>query len=247
MSKGTRFVVLAIKEIVNCLDRFYGGCPLKKGDTTYVSLNNFGIPKCLGLLINVIKNRDDNYLRHIRSILTINRSIRLELKPDYGTITSPSTQSMEVPDYIYKKFVKKLRLSDKLREIPKFNSFHYSNKSSPLGPYTHKNCILELLCLDNDLLDNIYLVGGEVLKSRMIFLLSHTNRVIPTIDILPDFDFVLNSLKKQFPKDFKTKSNRDIVLDNDSAKIHFLRRYLRKIVTFSEFEGKTRIIAMIDY
>jgi hypothetical protein len=247
LSKGTRFAVLAVKEIINCLDRYIAGDPLKKGDTQYVALTVGGIPICLGPMINLVKKKDMNYLPWLRSLLSINRSIKLELRPDYSTITSPTTQVEGIPQHVIEKFVKHLHISKENAKVPEFKNFHYSNRSSPYGKHTHRNCILELLCLNDTLFEHIYTVGGDVLKNRMTFILSHYARVSTQVDILPDFDFVIKSLRKQFPKDFITKQGKEISLETDSEKIRFLKNYSRKIITFSEFEGKTRLIAMVDY
>jgi hypothetical protein len=57
-TKGTKFLILSIKEIRLVIERYIVGDPIFKGTTQYVRLNSSGLPVILKYAIHGIKERD---------------------------------------------------------------------------------------------------------------------------------------------------------------------------------------------
>lgn len=127
---------------------------------------------------------------------------------------------------------------------PEFSHFHYSNKASALTPHALRGCLIELAALPDDLLVSICNVGGKKFTDIVVFLRTYFN---PLLEGTPKninlVNILINFLRKN--------EIEDIIYPTDlSLRDPFwgqFERYMRKLIVFPEFEGKTRIIAILDY
>lgn len=246
-SKGKKFCVAWIKEIRLCIERFVAGDPLRV--TEYVRVNFVGLPRILHSLIHQIKIGNTPLIRVLLSLLTVNRAVILKPEPDYSTITKISKENGGIPKNIIEDFLNYLEsncgdLKKDFRIIPRFKEYHYSSKSSPLGGHALDFSMIELISLSEELRNAIHEVGGPELRLQMEYLVSNY-RILT--ENLPRYNENYNRLKLELMKiNPKIKFPEDMH-DGLNQCWSNLSPYLRKLVSFSDPEGKTRTVGLSDY
>lgn len=147
-----------------------------------------GIPTALGPFIPMIRQGSSpDLLRVIMTILSMNRALRLESKPDLSPIEDPCKKAIpHLGDYS-KSFWNKLgyRQSKSTLSAPRktrFKSWHLSTKAGPNG-HALWNCFSDLnLIKDNPLLlQYLKLLGGKRFPiDALIKALPQFAKVLPT-------------------------------------------------------------------
>lgn len=242
--KGGKFLIKVIKEVRIALENYFISSNEKK-KYKLIKLNYSGIPVLLKSAIHSIKMDGTKFKSLVLSLLTVSRSAIFKKEPDYSTITSPIKGSVDIPNQVYFDFISHLKnvLKIDLNSVPTFEGYHFSVKASPLGDNSMESLLVELVSIPNALLENIYFIGGNDLKFRINFLISNFRMIAMAI---PGFTNCINKLIKRF------SSSPDFIYPVDifNAKDNFycfLSSYVRKMVSFAEYEGKTRIIGLCDY
>jgi len=106
-----------------------------------------------------------------------------------------------------------------------------------------ESLLVELISLPKDLLDSIIHVGGRSLEFNMDYIISNYRYIAKAC---PGYNTCIDSLVKRFNKSYDFSLGFDRFNPNDPF-FKYLGVYIRKIVSFAEYEGKTRIIALMDY
>lgn len=242
-NKGSMFLILVMKEVRVHLENYFLGS-LKK-DHTLVKLRYCGIPTILGKAIHMLKEGEQAFKVLVLSILTMGRSAKFKKSPNFSTISDEKTCDVSIPisTYINFNLFLKSKMSVSKFRIPLFKHFHFSVKASPMGDNSLESLILELVSLPKDLKEHIFQVGGRDLKFRIEFLISNFKFIAKAS---PNFSCVVDKLIKRY------KSRPDFIhpidiYDPDDKFYTFLSSYVRKMVSFAEYEGKTRIIGLVEY
>jgi len=242
--KGKKFLILVIKEVRIALENYFVDSSEKK---TYklIRLNYSGIPRLLKSAIHSVKTNKTGFRSFVLSFLTIGRTAIFKKSPDYSTIYSPMKGEIGIPTHIYFDFVSFLKNKLKIDKFvaPNFENYHFSVKSSPLGDNSMESLLVELASIPSDLRECIFKVGGKDLEFRMNFL-SQNFRTIA--EVLPGFQKCVDKLIRRF-KSFKNFINPSDIFDIKDPFYGFLSQFIRKLVSFAEYEGKTRIIGLCDY
>lgn len=103
--------------------------------------------------------------------------------------------------------------------------------------------LVELISLPKDLSDSIRKIGGNSLSYNMDFIISNYGMIARAC---PGYDHCISKLIKRFQKSYMFNDTFDPYNPSDPF-FRFLSDYVRQIVSFAEYEGKTRIIALVDY
>jgi hypothetical protein len=237
------FLIKVIKEVRISLENYVCTSDVLEG--RYVRLNYSGLPRILKEAIHLFKQDDSDFKRLLFSLLTIARTAIFEKSPDYSTITSATTGTQDVPTEIFASFVQLLsNRIESVKVVPVFQNYHFSVRSSPLGDNSMESMMIELFALTPAVRNAIYKIGGKDLEFRMKFIYDNSRKLCVSI---PGFTQSVDKLIKQFKlrKDFIYPT--DIFDKNDRFYTVFLSNYIRKLVSFAEYEGKTRIIGLCDY
>jgi len=233
-----------MKEVRVHLENYFLGSDKK--EHTLVKLRYCGIPVILGEAIHMLKEGKQALKVLVLSILTIGRSARFKKSPDFSTITDEKSCEVGIPKSTYINFnlYLKGKINNKKRfTIPVFKHYHFSTKASPMGDNSFDSLILELITLPDELKEHIFHVGGRDLKFRINFLISNFYFIAKS---LPNFQSVVEKLIKRHSTHDGFIHPADIYNKDDSF-YAFLSKYNRKLVSFAEYEGKTRIIGLVEY
>jgi hypothetical protein len=243
--KGSEFLIKVLKEVRIALENYFCKSSIIDKSFRYIRLNYAGIPIILKSAINLLKIGDPSFKMLVLSILTIGRTAKFQKCPNYNTITDVGTGSSDIPVWVYKSFSRHLAklINCKQHTIPVFGSFHFSVKSSPLGDNCMESMMIELVSLPSDILSIIYKVGGLDLKFRMEFIISNFRDISSSI---PGYKNNIDKLIKRFSS-FDGFVHPIDIYDKRDMFFVFLGKYIRKMVSFAEYEGKTRIIGLCDY
>jgi len=233
-----------LKEVRIALEAY--ACGAVKPPCRYIRLNYAGIPVILKEASHHFKTGNTYFRSMVLSVLSVGRTAKFQKCPDYSTVTGESTRTVDIPIGIYDSFIKHLASlsSQNLKRIPHFGSFHFSNRASPLGDNCMESMMVELASLPPDILSAIYDVGGPDIKFRINFILSNFSKICSAI---PNFKKVVSDLIDKFRYVDGFITPFDIYDKNDDFYVKFLSQYIRKMVSFAEYEGKTRIIGLCEY
>lgn len=102
---------------------------------------------------------------------------------------------------------------------------------------------LSALFHQKGILDVIFRVGGPTLKFQLEFLISNYRYIT---QYLPGYTKCIDKLIKKF-KSFNNFVHPIDIHDIKDPFFGFLSHYVRKLVSFAEYEGKTRIIGLVEY
>jgi len=207
--RGLAFTVKYVKDSRNCVMRVLSGRPLDV--CPGVALKE-GWPEWLIPFRYLSEFRDG--IRVLTTLLVVLRGIHLKAELDLNPIVSPWKGSLpEISEKQHNHVCRGLGIRAKSVE---WSKPHMSTKRGPLGQAL-LTAVSEITLIPPELLESIYLVGGDKLKTVMEGLklpIAGTN--LSVVDVW----------SKLYPP--KTKS-------------------LRRISYFSDKEGKTRVIAILDY
>lgn len=225
----------------------------EKKISTLVRCRYSGLPRILGLAAHLIKQEVLGFINTVLSILSIGRTAKFEKDPNFSTITDTFTgqqylyQGMDygLPRFIFLSFHSFLRNKMKVKNFkkPTFQNYHFSNKSSPLGDHSMESLLVELIALPSDILKRISTIGGLGLQMKMEYIISNYSILAKAI---LGYNSCIDKLIKRF-KSFKDFIHPVDIFDKDDPFFGFLSKYIRKLSTFAEYEGKTRIIGLVDY
>nr|UJQ92486.1 MAG: putative RNA-dependent RNA polymerase [Mitoviridae sp.] len=207
--RGLAFTVKYVKDSRNCVMRVLSGRPLDA--CPGVALRE-GWPEWLIPFRYLSEFRDG--IRVLTTLLVVLRGVHLTAVLDLNPIISPWNGSL--PEISEKKHNHVCRGLGIRRKSVEWSKPHMSTKRGPLGQAL-LTAVSEITLIPPELLESIYLVGGDKLKAVMDGLrapIAGTN--LSVVDVW----------SKLYPP--KTKS-------------------LRRISYFSDKEGKTRVIAILDY
>jgi hypothetical protein len=241
--KGSKFLIKIIKEVRISLENYACSSDVLEG--RLVRLNYSGLPLILKEAIHLFKQDDNDFKRLLFSLLTIGRTAIFDKCPDYSTITNKSTATMDIPPNIFRSFIQTLSKRIKtVKVIPLFQNYHFSVKASPLGDNCMESMFIELVALPTEVRNTIYKVGGKDLEFRMKFIISNFRKLSIAI---PGFTEAVDKLIVRFKSSKDFIQPLDIYDSKDNFYTVFLKNYIRKLVSFAEYEGKTRIIGLCDY
>lgn len=244
--KGELFLIKYMKECRLHIENFIFRCETVK-EQVFVRCRFSTLPRILGPASHKIKIREQSFVKVVLSLLSVGRTAKFKKSPDFSTILNNYTGTVDrLPSGSYIRFCAYLKKQLRIKSFkqPIFKSYHFSNKSSPLGKNSMESLLVELASLPPDILDCIYRIGGRSLEFNIGFILSNYRILAKAI---PGYDDCIDKLLKTF------KGNKDFInpVDRYDHKDpffkEFLCHYIRKMSTFAEYEGKTRIIGLVDY
>jgi len=161
---------------------------------------------------------DHHCARMWLTLLSIGRSFNTAPVLDTSSITAPLSYNSEYfSNWEIKWAAKELGIEWK---DWKWTSFHRSTKSGPIGQALH-SCLHELTLLPLSLMESLLSVGGKKLSCIVKSLLNDG------VDGSPS-----NNFYKFYYETWPLQSSSS---------------YVRKLSYFSDKEGKTRVIAIMDY
>lgn len=101
-------MVSVLKEIRNCVTRYVAGDPILSSKHR-LGLTHRGIPKCLGPLVPIIKDRKPEDLRLVMTLLSLSKLEEGDGTLDVTSIVSPFTGNKQRLDAVTDLCVQKLR------------------------------------------------------------------------------------------------------------------------------------------
>jgi hypothetical protein len=220
--RGIEFTVKYVKTCRNCITRALSGEPVQEVDG--IKLDKNGIPSAFSEIYYASLGSKDR-IRVLMSLLVSLRSITLPPKLVTDTITDPWEGIDNISDHelrraLYNlKVYKTLKIFSKNKVSTDIQQFHVSTKKGTKGP-AMIGAMKELTLLTPQLIDDIILLGGRRLGSYIRSQLSAKSF----------FDLLLGPWMRVF----NVKANKDSTS-------------LRRISYFSDKEGKTRVVAILDY
>lgn len=193
-------------------------CGHPLNDSDILKINEkSGLPTWLLPYQEDLISKDKDFLRMMLTTLSISRSFNLKAEPDTSSITDKSDQ---YTDTITNSELRRAAKELSFRPwVPRFSEFHSTTKSGPNGQAL-LSALTDLTLLPLSLRESIYTIAGEKLKSKM--------------DNITNFEFP-----------FKEGNVIDWFYSN--WKNTKATTGLRKLSYFADKEGKTRIIAILDY
>ncbi|AQM32767.1 replicase [Agaricus bisporus mitovirus 1] len=169
-------------------------------------------------LLPIFDNSNIEKIRILQSLLVSLRGITLSPILDTSTITSASSARVdEISNQELKRALISLKVIPLKRRVPEFSEYHLTTKRGPLGQAILSS-MSEVTFLPYQLIEDINLLGGKKLAEELTMLQDR-------LDILK-YTSVAEFWKAWFPPKTST---------------------LRKLSYFSDKEGKTRVIGIIDY
>jgi len=182
-----------------------------------VGITKDGIPKCLGPLIIVIRDKD--HINHIpvlkmtMTVLTMTRALKDKANPDFNAITHPlkGVEGYDISRHV-KSFWKTFgyKPTDSVPSQLRWKKFHFTTKSGPNG-HALNTWLSDRSSLPKNLEESISILGGSKMESYL-------SELTPKVTSWLSQFFYLNN-----------------------------KRVFRKLSYFSDKEGKTRVIAILDF
>jgi hypothetical protein len=183
-----------------------------------IGLNKSGLPRKLSFLTYLLE--DSWGIRILLTLLTSLKDVYLPPEPKLDPITSE--WKGKIPNFQYRTHLAILKeLGIKKDRDLLWKKYHFSTKKGPQGQAL-LNAIPDLFALPSELRRHIHVLGGSPLRDAMSTMYSWRSEDRTMLDIW-------NTL---FPRKINNK------LQTTS---------LRKLSYFSDKEGKTRIIGILDY
>jgi len=219
--RGIEFTIKYIKTCRNYITRAFSGQP--SFEHNGVALDSNGIPKeFAALYYEAIGNRDR--MKILLSLFMSLRSITLKPNPDLSTIVEPWKGQDDITDWELNQALRMLGVKRTLYHLRKkdllstdWTTHHLTTKKGPQG-HALINSMLELTLLTPQLIQYIKVLGGNKLGFYLESMLAKGTE---------------GRLAFKWSDSFKSKAKRG--------------GSLRKISYFSDKEGKTRVIALVDY
>jgi len=161
-TRGVIWATQQNKSVRLAITRFLAGKPMKSSGS--IAMNQKGIPRALGPLNFLLKQRTCESLGLLLTILNVSRTLADSWpQPDLSSITDPF-KGIEgaIPETFYSDFVKDFCQPVNRR----WNSFHFSAKSGPNGPATISS-LQDLRGHSEKTIDDIRILAGESLQIIM--------------------------------------------------------------------------------
>jgi hypothetical protein len=159
--QGPLQTIKLLKAIRLHCTRYMAGEPLLQPSIPCLGLNKKGIPKLIGPL-QILLDGDVWDKRFLMTLLLLSRVIRGHGKPVYSSITD---EGQKIDESLLMEF-KDAAKSTLVPFNPEWKSPHLTTKKGPNGPALIGS-ILDLKNLTTKQVENIYLLGGEELKTYM--------------------------------------------------------------------------------
>jgi hypothetical protein len=219
--RGIEFTVKYIKTCRNYITRALSGHP--SFEDNGVALDANGIPKAFAAIYYQAIGSNDR-IRILLSLFMSLRSITLKPNPDLSTIENPFNGVDNITDSELAQAFRMLGVKRTLYHLTRkglvktdWTEHHLTTKKGPQG-HALLNSMLELTLLTPQLIQYIKVLGGNKLGFYLESMLAKGTE---------------GRLAAMWSSVFKSKAKRD--------------GSLRKISYFSDKEGKTRVIALVDY
>lgn len=217
-TRGLMDMIKFVKESRNAIMRNLSGSPLSS--SADIKLNPQGWPTELAFLWEFY-NGDVSKIRVLLTLLTLTRAFETRPVLDISTITDPWSHKDTITDFEMLVALRKLRVPS--GSVPNWSFPHMSTKSGPIGQALMSS-LSELALIPQNLLDNIKLIGGSALAKMMEENMEGLD-VLEFISGKRDFS-ISHWWRLLFPTSKKT---------------------LRRLTYFGDKEGKTRVVAILDY
>jgi hypothetical protein len=216
--RGLPYAIKRSKEERLLFLRYLSGAPMTQSNLIRVGIYK-GLPKLKSL--RKLDFCDLWDLRVITTVMSVSRVFTVKPKPDFSPLINPTAGTYKT--VLESEVIKAIRTLVRNRADRKFDSsfkgFHSSNKTSPIGLPA--------------LMSSVYEAG--IILNNYPDLINNLTTLVGS-----EFTGMLTSVglnEKGLVSTFDTKS--DI-----KAKYHSL---IRRVTTIADKEGKTRIIAILDY
>jgi len=101
--KGSMFLIKYVKECRISIENYGLGSSEKKS-FSLIRCRYSGLPRILGDATHLVKERKQNFINALLSLLTMCRTAKFKKSPDFSTIYSPWSGSGKLPNFIYIRF-----------------------------------------------------------------------------------------------------------------------------------------------
>jgi hypothetical protein len=163
-SRGLLAMLAYHKQVRLAVTRYISGSPVRLEG---IGSTKAGVPRVLGPLIGYLNCQE--HLKWVLTILYSTRGLSFPKEPDIESITSPCKREILLQDFGIKGFWRSLGLykpltlsSRKLR----FRKYHLTTKAGPNGQALATS-VQDLFSIPENLIKDIYVLGGSVLQSKM--------------------------------------------------------------------------------
>lgn len=217
--RGLLSTVKYIKKLRLVVTRFLSGEPLLRLEGIKIYKN--GWPKALREFYSITKTSNAEYMRSLLTLLTVLRNLEFKPDPDITPIISPYKGDITgISDRHIDKALKELHIEEK--EV-KWKYFHMSSKRGPNG---------------HALLSSVGELNGlpEQLRKDVISLANS-----------PEFEQHIHEILNPPPEILNNKNLLEVYSEAYYKKPPLKTYELRKLSYFSDKEGKTRIVGILDY
>jgi len=132
-TRGTLWTIKRIKLIRLCVTRYLCNQPILVSDQI-IGLDKEGFPKAIAFLKPYIDSKEPYKISFVLTLLNVGRAIDFKVKPDYSSITNPSTVVYKnpIPQEFLELFVKDFNLYITIKKFS-VKSFYFTNKAGPMG------------------------------------------------------------------------------------------------------------------
>jgi len=219
-TRGNEDTCRRIKNIQLHVTKFLSGDPLTNSLHPSISINTKGLPRCLGVLQELISINKKSSLRLLMLLLRVSRIIKGVGKPDYSPITEESSCNPNVAKHIGKQ-LGSLALELWGPQEVEWKKFHLTTKAGPNGQALI-SAIKDMDIIPNKLWEDIHiLAANDQLRVKVATLKNNIN--ITNYINYYSGELIVNKMVKKEGS------------------------YLRKLSLINDPEFKTRIIAIFDY
>jgi hypothetical protein len=218
-TRGLPFMVSQVKSWRNQIMAYVLSKPLI-GDP---GLDKDGFPVRLTYLKHL--SLDPQGVRALLTLLTLTRAFHLSASPDLDTITQPWSGTDTISGLELGIAFKVLKIQRGM--VEEWNALHTTTKRGPIGQALLSS-LSELTLLPSTLVDNIKLLGGNSLSN----MIDENIEGLDILEVIKPKGWTKGyfSISWWWRTLFPTKRN-----------------IFRKLSYFPDKEGKTRVIAILDY
>nr|WEU70942.1 MAG: RNA-dependent RNA polymerase [Hangzhou mito-like virus 4] len=217
--RGLKWTVNHVKSMRNIVTRWACDQPIPDG-TYSIRKRKDGFPKTISFMIPHDRN-DIDQIRFVVSLLSILRCFEGLEEEDTRPIVDHSDSSLDdcLEVFSHNSVKRVVRSTGKsFFSIPKWKGkFHFSTKIGPNG-HAMSSTAIDAVSLDDQIIENIKVVGGYDLHKRLMEYLH----------------FIRSNIGP-------------ILCQATEARYPYIKGDIGKIVSIPAPEGKTRIIAQMDY
>jgi len=165
-TRGGLDTILRLKSMRVAVLNYLASSPLERSPLPSMGLTKDKLPKSLGILIPLVRTKEENNLRLVMTCLNLSRCISGNLPPDFSQITNPPSFSEKTFNKVALEIERTIdEMGIGLNEV-KWTSPHLSTKAGPNG-IAMTSSMKDLLSIPLKLRDDIALLGGDELKFYM--------------------------------------------------------------------------------